>query len=193
MQLERTRLILCRCRNGVRHEESCFRGSEFTHTVQGIHDRAEQRAFRETIDHEIGLNLFMYRVRSRQFACDAKRVDELFEWLAHAGAGEQVPVLYPVMPITLTPYRSAWDNQNSSVLDELPARQRQKYAEFYDELSNNSETMAAERAQWRLLSPYKEIGGDNLGGPPRPSSDLLANPWCECLLAGKYPGIGEDC
>jgi hypothetical protein len=130
--------------------------------VQDVHDRAEQRAFRETIDHEIGLNLYVYHVRARQFACDKKRADELFDWLARARAGHQVPVLYPASPITLTPYRSAWDNRNTRVLDELPAEQRQKYAEFYDELSNNSEVVNKEGAAWDLLAPYKEIGSITL-------------------------------
>ncbi len=40
--------------------------------VQDIQARADERAFRETIDHEIGLDLFMYDIRARQFGCDAK-------------------------------------------------------------------------------------------------------------------------
>ena len=38
-------------------------------TVESIQARADERAFRETINHEIGLNLFIYDVRARQFAC----------------------------------------------------------------------------------------------------------------------------
>src|SRR5690242_21553377 len=48
--------------------------------VQDLQTRADEKAFRETIDHEIGLNLFMYDVRARQFACDEKRVKELKSW-----------------------------------------------------------------------------------------------------------------
>src|SRR6476619_1297371 len=59
--------------------------------VQDLHSHADERAFEETIDHEIGLNLFIYDVRSRQFSCDAKRVEELKDWLGRARAGEQMP------------------------------------------------------------------------------------------------------
>jgi len=126
--------------------------------VQEIQTRADERAFRETIDHEIGLNLFVYDVRSRQFACDEKRIGEVKSWLDRARSGEQVPALYPLAPQTITPYRSAWDTRDAQVFNHLPARLRQKYAEFYDELSNNWSLIEGEHNHWTGLIPYAETG-----------------------------------
>ena len=126
--------------------------------VQDLQTRADARAFRETVDHEIGMNLFMYDVRSRQFSCDEKRAAELKSWLDRARLGKQVPALWPVAPQTLTPYRSAWDNRDAQVFNHLPAELRQKYAEFYDELANNWALIEGEQAQWERLLPYAETG-----------------------------------
>jgi len=126
--------------------------------VRDMQARADQRAFRETIDHEIGLNIFVYDVRSRQFTCDAKRDGELRSWLDQARSGAQVPAIWPTPPQALTPYRSAWDARDAQVFNSLPAKVRQKYAEFYDELSNNWSLMQAEQDNWTRLIPYAEIG-----------------------------------
>jgi hypothetical protein len=126
--------------------------------VQDMQSRADERAFEETIDHEIGLNLFVYDVRSRQFACDEKRVEEVKGWLDRARSGDQVPALWPEAPQTLTPYRSAWENRDAEVFNHLPAVRRQKYAEFYDELSNNWSIVQGEQELWGHLIPYAEAG-----------------------------------
>jgi hypothetical protein len=126
--------------------------------VQSVQAGADERAFAETINHEIGLNLFMYDIRARQFACDAKHIGELQNWLDRARSGESVPALWPTAPQTITPYRSAWDNRDAQVFKHLPAEQRQKYAEFYDELSNNWGIIQAEQEQWKRLIPYAESG-----------------------------------
>ena len=126
--------------------------------VQDIQSRSDERAFEETIDHEIGLNLFVYDVRSRQFICEKKRVDQLKGWLDGARSGKQVPALWPVPPQVLTPYRSAWENRDAQVFNHLPAQRRQKYAEFYDELSNNWSLIQSEQEQWGRLIPYAETG-----------------------------------
>ena len=70
-------------------------------TVEDIQRRADQRALRETIDHEIALNLFAYHVRSRQFPCGEKRMAELTIWLDRARSGERVPALRPRGPATV--------------------------------------------------------------------------------------------
>lgn len=126
--------------------------------VQDIQARADERAFRETIDHEIGLDLFLYDLRARQFGCDAKRVADLRTWLAQARSGKQMPALYPLPPGTITPYRSAWDTRDAQVFNHLPAEVRQKYAEFYDELSNNWSKIQAEQENWERLISYAEAG-----------------------------------
>jgi hypothetical protein len=126
--------------------------------VQDLHTRADARAFRETIDHEIGMNLFVYDVRSRQFSCDDKHAAELKSWLDRARSGKQVQALWPLAPQTLTPYRSAWDNRDAQVFNRLPPKLRQKYAEFYDELSNNWSLIEGEQEQWAHLIPYAETG-----------------------------------
>jgi hypothetical protein len=126
--------------------------------VQDISSRADERAFRETIDHEIGLNLFAYHVRARQFACDKARDTDLKKWLDRARSGENVPALWPAGPVILSPYRSAWDNRDAEVFRRLPLQVRQKYAEFYDELGSNWSTMREEHASWNQLVPYVEAG-----------------------------------
>ncbi len=130
--------------------------------VQDRQRHADERALEETIDHEIGLNLFVYDVRSRQFACDKKRVEELKAWLDRARSGKQVPALWPAGPQIFTPYRSAWETRDAQVFNHLPAARRQKYAEFYDELSNNWSLMEAEQEQWGRLVPFAEVGPINL-------------------------------
>jgi hypothetical protein len=126
--------------------------------VQAIQTHADERAFRATIDHEIGLDLFMYDLRARQFACDTKHVAELQNWLSRARADTQMPSLYPLAPGTISPYRSAWDTRDAQVFNHLPAEVRQKYAEFYDELANNWRLIVAEQAAWDGLRPYAEAG-----------------------------------
>jgi hypothetical protein len=126
--------------------------------VQDIQTRADERAFRATIDHEIGLDLFMYNLRARQFDCDAKHVAELKGWLERARSGAAMPSLYPLAPGTISPYRSAWDSRDAQVFNHLPAEVRQKYAEFYDELANNWRLIVAEQAAWDSLRPYAEAG-----------------------------------
>lgn len=130
--------------------------------VRVLHSRADGRAFQETINHEIGLNLFVYDMRSRQFDCDERRTGELKAWLQHARTGESVPALWPSAPKIITPYRGAWDNRDAKVFDSLPAERRQKYAEFYDELSNNTSIIERENDLWSGLVPYEETGPINL-------------------------------
>ena len=126
--------------------------------VQDLNGRADERAFRATIDHEIGLNLFAYHVRARQFACDKARDADLKKWLDRARSGENVPALWPAGPVILSPYRSAWDSRDAQVFRRLPLQVRQKYAEFYDELESNWSTMKGEHASWNQLVPYVEAG-----------------------------------
>ena len=126
--------------------------------VEDLNGRADERAFRETIDHEIGLNLFTYQVRARQFACDKTKDTDLRQWLDRARSGQKMPALWPAGPVVLTPYRSAWDNRDAEVFRRLPLKVRQKYAEFYDELDNNWSNIKAEQANWEQLVPYAEAG-----------------------------------
>jgi hypothetical protein len=44
------------------------------------------------------------------------------------------------------------------VFAHLPDKARQKYAEFYDELENNTRQLGLEREAWRGLDPYAEPG-----------------------------------
>jgi len=126
--------------------------------VEDIHTRSEVREFRQTIDHEIALNLFTYEVRNRQVRCVAQRIAELRSWLDKARAGSPVPPIHAGGPFRLTQYRSAWDNRDAQVFNHLPSNVRQKYAEFYDELANNSVQLQQESDYWRQLWPYVEPG-----------------------------------
>jgi len=126
--------------------------------AQEIQARSDERAFRQTIDHEIGLNLFVYDFRARQFNCATTKIAELQDWLDKARTGAAVPAIHPGQPSTITPYRSAWDNRDADVFNHLPGRVRQKYAEFYDELASNWALIEREQQDWERLWPYAEPG-----------------------------------
>ncbi len=120
--------------------------------------RREIAIFRKTIDHEIALNLYGYEVRSRQAKCVTSRIDALTAWLEKARSGEAVPPLRPGSLVIISPYRSAWENRNVEVFANLPDSVRQKYAEFYDELANNTALMSQEVENWHTFDPYSEAG-----------------------------------
>jgi len=126
--------------------------------VQDWQMRGEVSAFRQTIDHEIAFNLYVYEVRTRQTSCVARQLDALDAWLAQARDGVAVPALQTRKPVSLSVYRSAWDNRNANVFAHLPDKIRQKYAEFYDELENNSNQTVLEMEAWRVLDAYAEPG-----------------------------------
>jgi hypothetical protein len=126
--------------------------------AQDIQMRSDIREFRRTIDHEIALNLFTYEVRDRQSGCVSRRIAELRSWLAEASSGASVPPIHAGGPMILTQYRSAWDNRDAEVFNHLPSQVRQKYAEFYDEVANNSLQLQQESGYWRQLWPYAERG-----------------------------------
>lgn len=126
--------------------------------MQDFEMQSDVREFRRTIDHEIALNLFTYEVRDRQVQCVAHRIAEIRSWLDKARDGEAVPVIHAGGPFILTQYRSAWDNRDAQVFNHLPSDVRQKYAEFYDELANNSTQLQQESDYWRQLWPYVEPG-----------------------------------
>lgn len=122
--------------------------------VERWQDASDVRAFRTTIDHEIGLNLFIYQIRMQGSACEQKRIADLLEWVEASRDGQILPPIQPGLPDTLTPYRSAWDNRNAQVFDNLAAKTAQKYAEFYDELKNNTELMQKDTDAWVTLRRY---------------------------------------
>lgn len=131
--------------------------------VEEIRIRGDVRTFRETIDHEISLNLYVYDFRSRQVDCVKWQIDELNDWLAQARAGKNVPGINGNSPFALSPYRSAWENKDADVFANLPYAVRLKYAEFYDELSNNMEIRLLEVKAWNELATYREPGPITLG------------------------------
>lgn len=81
--------------------------------VESIQSRSDERALRDTLNHEIGLNLFVYDVRARQLPCIERRTVELDKWLDRAREGEQVPPLSPRDVQIFTPYRAAWNNRDA--------------------------------------------------------------------------------
>lgn len=126
--------------------------------VEDIQIRSDVQKFRQTIDHEIGLNLFIYEVRSRGSVCNEKRMKELFDWLKTARDGQELPKISPSPPASLTPYRRAWDTRDTMVFAHVPAKARQKYAEFYDELEGNTERIKWELDEWFALQRYSLPG-----------------------------------
>jgi hypothetical protein len=126
--------------------------------VQDWQMRGEVSTFRQTIDHEIALNLYIYDVRTNQTSCVTKQLSELDSWLDLARNGAAVPPLRTQHPLSFSVYRSAWDNRNANVFAHLPDETRQKYAEFYDELANNAKQIGVETETWRALYAYAEPG-----------------------------------
>lgn len=120
--------------------------------------RSEVREFRRTIDHEIGLNLFVYEVRSRGSACNVRRIRELLRWVRKADSEKPLPRLSVYPPSIMLPYRSAWDSRDGTVFAYVPAKARQKYAEFYDELDGNSNRLAEEGNAWESIKGYELAG-----------------------------------
>lgn len=126
--------------------------------VQDLQMQREVSTFRQTIDHEIAFNSYVYDVRARQTSCVTNQLNELDSWLDMARNGAAVPPLQTDGPMSLSFYRSAWDNRNANVFAHLPDKTRQKYAEFYDELANNTFQIGLEKEAWRALEPYAEPG-----------------------------------
>ena len=116
--------------------------------------RANVREFRRTIDHEIGLNLYVYDIRSKGSGCNETRIRRLIDWAEKARDGQALPKITGAAPIAITPYRSAWDTRNGEVFAHVPDQYRQKYAEFYDELDNNWDLMKLERDEWFALQRF---------------------------------------
>ena len=125
--------------------------------AENLQMRSEVREFRRTIDHEIGLNLFAYQVRSRGSACNKKRIDDVVRWVKESPASS-LPKAHLGGPVTLMPYRSAWNNRDARVFNALPAKSRLKYAEFYDELDNNYRHIELEENAWSRLARYRLPG-----------------------------------
>lgn len=120
--------------------------------------QSEVRELRRTIDHEIGLNLFVYEVRNRGSACNVRRIEDLLTWVRKAKDGEPLPKISVYAPPVMVPYRSAWDSRDGRVFANVPAKERQKYAEFYDELDGNSKRLKEEGDAWIAIKGY-ELGG----------------------------------
>lgn len=132
--------------------------------VEEIQIRSDVREFRRTIDHEIGLNLYVYEVRSRGSACNEKRIRDLIDWVKSAQDGQELPQIVPGPPIMLSPYRSAWDNRDGTVFSHVPAKTRQKYAEFYDELENNWDKANRELDAWFAIQRFAIPGPVSIEG-----------------------------
>ena len=126
--------------------------------AEDLQMRSEVREFRRTIDHEIGLNLFVYDVRNRGRACNVKRIRELLDWVRKAKDGRPLPQINAYPPSIMVPYRSAWDSRDSKVFAYVPAKARQKYAEFYDELDGNSKRLTEEGEAWLAIKGYELAG-----------------------------------
>ncbi len=123
--------------------------------VENIRIDRDVRTFRETVDQEIAYNLWIYRGRDNQTECTDRRLRQLELWLDHAQDGEPVALVDTSYPYSFSEYRSAWDNRDADVFAALPHDIRRKYAQFYDELANNSNNRRAERDDWEDFLPYE--------------------------------------
>lgn len=130
--------------------------------VEDINVRSDVRELRRTIDHEIGLNLYVYQVRSLGSACNETRIKELIAWVEAAREGQALPAIVPDAPLAISPYRSAWDSRDGEVFANVPLRARQKYAEFYDELALNRQLIDKEMNEWFALQRFALPGAVSL-------------------------------
>ncbi len=117
--------------------------------------RQDVAVFRQTIDREIGYNLWIYRARDRQTECTEGRLAQLSRLLNRSVDGAPVALADTRRPHSFSEYRSAWDNRDADTFAELPPDIRQRYAEFYDELANNVANRRAENDVWVSMIPYE--------------------------------------
>ncbi len=125
--------------------------------------RADARAFSETIDHEIALNLASYDIRARQSTCVIARLKQLEAWMKRSRTSGATGQIQPVAPANWSFYRSAWDNRDPEAFRELPLERRLKYAEFYDELANNEKQITRESELWLSLFNFYVKGPVSIG------------------------------
>ncbi len=116
--------------------------------------RNDVATFRRSIDTEIAKNLWVYQHRDRQVACVNQRLAEFERWIERAGTGGAVALERVPAGVNFSLYRSAWDARDADVFASLPDRVRAKYAEFYDELSNNQVLADIERRAYTSTTPY---------------------------------------
>ena len=147
------------------------------HAVEAWRVRQDVRAFRETIDREIGFTLFTQDVRYAQIDCDLRRLASVRAWLEKSRSGASMPPIYPRRPLTSAPYRGAWNSRDAETYRQLPADVRQKYAMFYDGDDNVAGTVGKEADAWRDLRRFAEPGPVSLEErrAARPLIDALEN------------------
>ena len=126
--------------------------------AQEIQIRSNVHAFRKTIDHEIGMNVYAFDFRASQFGCDRQRLTELTKWLDQSRAAPTAPAIYPHGPVIASPDRSAWNSRDAETYRQLPADVRQRYAMFYDDVDNEWEITKLELAAWHSLTLFSEPG-----------------------------------
>lgn len=115
-------------------------------------------AFRQTIDREIGNNLWALDLRDKQIPCDLRRVAEMQAWLGRARSGASMPAIYPWPPITGVPYLGAWNTRDAETYRKLAPDLRQKYALIHDGIENLDGSMTTQYVLWAELRRYTEPG-----------------------------------
>jgi hypothetical protein len=126
--------------------------------AENVQTRSDVHALRQAINHEVGFNLYAYDVRTRLSDCNMRRIRELVTWLRETPSDEPLPQLDLQGPGALMPYQSIWDSRDGAVFAHVPAEARQKYAEFYDELSGNLDRLREEQDAWVAIKGYELPG-----------------------------------
>jgi hypothetical protein len=125
--------------------------------VENLQWDSEVRAFRHSVDHELGRNLGIYQSVMVQRACTTRRLAELERFLADSSAGRQDRMVRPIgRPFMQTGYFSVWDNKGSEVVEHLPLKLRTQYGEIYDEFRNNERVRLNEREVWRRMAQFEQ-------------------------------------
>ncbi|MEQ7872671.1 hypothetical protein ABDK56_01505 [Sphingomonas sp. ASV193] len=130
--------------------------------AQAWQERQDVAAFRQTIDHEIGMDLYAYLFRARQFDCDHRRLADMSAWLDRARTGSPMPALYPRTPVNIGISRSAWDSRDAETFRHLPADIRQNYAMFYDGVAVLDQVSKSQRDFIDRISGFAEPGAVSL-------------------------------
>ena len=120
--------------------------------------REDVAALRQTIDQEIGYNLYALDRRGKQIACDQRKLAELDEWLVRSRTGSAMPPLYSYPSRLIAAFRGAWNSRDTETYRQLPADVRIGYSRFYDGFDNNRRSWDTQNDGWRSLRQFLEPG-----------------------------------
>jgi|SRR5438270_2402892 len=125
--------------------------------VENMQWNSEVGTFRQSVEHELGRNLGIYRSVMEARPCATRRLADLERLLADSRAGRQDRLVRPIgRPFMQTQYFSVWDNKGAEVVEHLPRTLRSQFGELYDEFRNNEAVRKNEREVWRSMAQFEQ-------------------------------------